>query len=232
MPALSSIWDAFASVATWQLWTALALLLVLLIALICALASRRRRIALLLAEKERAGYEAEQLEREHAAELQEKADALQAQQDAMEEAQVRQTRTVNEVTSRAEELQKFHDEYAAIPDAQKEAARIIREAKDHAYIVSNRTELEYAEIIEHANHEAEAIRNTAQQRLNHSHEVLKKALSRASEIVEEAHAEAARIVLEAPARMDMLEAPAEDADLPGEPERVEADASERPDADR
>lgn len=64
-----------------------------------------------------------------------------------------------------EELTRFRNEYIQIPNAKAEATRIIREAKDHAYVVNNRTEMEYAEIIEHANQEAESIRSLAQQRL-------------------------------------------------------------------
>ena len=112
------------------------------------------------------------------------------------------------------ELEAFQQEYSAIPDAKAEASRIVRDAKDYAFVMVNRTDREYAEIMQHANEEAEAIRAMAQERLKHSHEALKKALSRASDIIEEAHAEAAKIsreaYLTAPAT-NLLDAPQDEA---------------------
>ena len=76
--------------------------------------------------------------------------------------------------------------------ARMEAARIVRDAKDYAFTVASRSDVEYAEMMRHASEEAENLRAQSQQRLDQAHDTLKKALHRATEIIAEAHAEAAR----------------------------------------
>ncbi|MEG1193536.1 MAG: hypothetical protein RSG50_09965 [Clostridia bacterium] len=180
-------------VSLWQAALVATLLLVLVILLSCAVARRGRKCAQLSEEKDKESYAAQRAERaadEQAKKAGEAARRLKAKLDG-EIAQ--KDEAICALTSSVDQLTRFHDEYAGIPDARAEAARIVREAKDHAYVVANRTEMEYAEIIDHANQEAEAIRALAQQRLTRSHEALKAALARASEIVDEAHAEATRV---------------------------------------
>jgi len=96
--------------------------------------------------------------------------------------------------SRIEHLERLQaDEMSFLSSARAEAARILREAKDYAFTVANRADVEYAEMMRHANEEAENLRALSQQRLDQAHETLKKALNRATEIIAEAHAEAGRI---------------------------------------
>lgn len=213
MPSISGFFSSIeASVSLWQVALVALLLLILSIILICVLAGRNRKCEEMAEEKERAGYEADRIEHEHRAALSESEDALIATQTACEEELTKKDREIAALRERAADLQKFHDVYSGIPSAQSEAARIIREAKDHAYIVSNRTEMEYAEIIEHATQEAEAMNALARERLNRSHETLKKALARAGEIIEEAHAQAAKMIaVMPPEKVHLIEAPVEDA---------------------
>lgn len=213
-------------VELWHVALAAVILLVLAIILICALSTRNRKYDELLDEKDAQAIDAQRLREESERALAQKERALESEKAMSEEALREKEKELSALSERVKDLQSFHDEYQAIPDAQTEAGRIIREAKDHAYIVSNQTEMEYAEIIAHANEEAQTLHAAAQERLNRSHEVLKKALARASEIVETAHAEAARIVaLEAPREAPLIEAPAQTDTAPEAPTQ---DAPETP----
>jgi hypothetical protein len=94
--------------------------------------------------------------------------------------------------TRIEQLERMQiDETAFLAGARVEAARIVRDAKDYAYTVASRADAEYAEMMRHANEEAENLRALSQQRLDQAHDTLKKALNRATEIIAEAHAEGA-----------------------------------------
>lgn len=210
--AASGILESLSNIAQmvepWQLLIAAVILLVLALILIIALGSRNRKYDVLLDEKEQQDLTVKRMEREAEKAQEQNQIASTAAARDLEE---KDTKIVG-LEDQVGELTRFRDEYQAIPDARAEANRIIREAKDHAYVVSNRTEMEYAEIIEHANQEAESIRAVAQQRLARSHEALKTALARANEIVEEAHASASRISENAIAYMhapSLIEAPAE-----------------------
>ena len=229
-------------VEPWQLVLGAAILLVLAIVLIIALASRNRKFDNLSDEKEKTDLAVERAAREKEKLLQEKEAAVaqvRAEGDRVIEAKEEQIgakdSTIGQLETKVDELSKFRDEYIAIPNARVEAGRIIREAKDHAFVVSNRTEMEYAEIIDHANHEAESIRSLAQERLQRSHEALKAALSRANEIVEEAHGSALQISQGSVAYMSapsLIEAPAVEEvselenELAEEAEAVTEDAAE------
>lgn len=95
--------------------------------------------------------------------------------------------------ARIEQLERLQSEDVSfIASARMEAARIVRDAKDYAFTVASRADVEYAEMMRHANGEAENLRALSQQRLDQAHETLKKALNRATEIIAEAHAEAGR----------------------------------------
>ncbi len=95
--------------------------------------------------------------------------------------------------ARIEQLERLQSEDVTfIASARMEAARIVRDAKDYAFTVASRADVEYAEMMRHANDEAENLRALSQQRLDQAHETLKKALNRATEIIAEAHAEAGR----------------------------------------
>lgn len=95
--------------------------------------------------------------------------------------------------TRIEQLERLQSEDVTfIASARMEAARIVRDAKDYAFTVASRADVEYAEMMRHANGEAENLRAQSQQRLDQAHETLKKALNRATEIIAEAHAEAGR----------------------------------------
>lgn len=95
--------------------------------------------------------------------------------------------------ARIEQLERLQSEDVSfIASARMEAARIVRDAKDYAFTVASRADVEYAEMMRHANDEAENLRGLSQQRLDQAHETLKKALNRATEIIAEAHAEAGR----------------------------------------
>jgi F0F1-type ATP synthase membrane subunit b/b' len=95
---------------------------------------------------------------------------------------------------RIEQLEQIQtDETAVITASRLEAARIVREAKDYAFTMASRADIEYAEMMRHANEEADSLRALSQQQLDKAHDALKKALTRAREIVEDAHVEAARI---------------------------------------
>ena len=183
-------------------------------------------------EKTRQTQAISDVERENLQALSRKDEQLRAQQRQAQEALNDKDAEIENINKNVEELTAFQNEYSVIPDARVEALRIVREAKDHAYVVSNRTEMEYAEIIEHANQEAESIRALAQQRLTRSHEALKQALARANEIVEEARSEAGRISQVAVAHMAphaMIEVSAEapiEAEKPFEP--IVEDAAEMP----
>jgi chromosome segregation ATPase len=116
---------------------------------------------------------------------------------ALEEAKDRQiTESANQLAlakSRIDQLERMQiDETAFLTGARMEAARIVRDAKDYAFTVASRADVEYAEMMRHANEEAENLRALSQQRLDQAHETLKKALNRATEIIAEAHAGAAR----------------------------------------
>jgi hypothetical protein len=94
--------------------------------------------------------------------------------------------------SRIEQLERLQSEETVfITSARMEAARIVRDSKDYAFTVASRADVEYAEMMRHANEEAENLRALSQQRLDQAHETLKKALNRATEIIAEARAEAA-----------------------------------------
>ena len=84
------------------------------------------------------------------------------------------------------------EETVLMASARMEAVRIVRDAKDYAFTVASRADVEYAEMMRHANQEAENLRALSQQRLDQAHETLKKALNRATEIIAEAHAEGVR----------------------------------------
>ena len=93
--------------------------------------------------------------------------------------------------ARIEQLERLQSEEAVfISSARMEASRIVRDAKDYAFTVASRADAEYAEMMRHANDEAENLRALSQQRLDQAHETLKKALNRATEIIAEAHLEA------------------------------------------
>ena len=95
--------------------------------------------------------------------------------------------------ARIEQLERLQSEEAMfISSARMEASRIVRDAKDYAFTVASRADVEYAEMMRHANDEAENLRALSQQRLDQAHETLKKALNRATEIIAEAHLEAGR----------------------------------------
>ena len=95
--------------------------------------------------------------------------------------------------TRIDQLERMQiDETAFLTGARMEAARIVRDAKDYAFTVASRADVEYAEMMRHANEESENLRTLSQQRLDQAHETLKKALNRATEIIADAHAEAAR----------------------------------------
>ena len=95
--------------------------------------------------------------------------------------------------TRIDQLERMQiDETAFLAGARMEAARIVRDAKDYAFTVASRADVEYAEMMRHANEESENLRALSQQRLDQAHETLKKALNRATEIIADAHAEAAR----------------------------------------
>jgi F0F1-type ATP synthase membrane subunit b/b' len=94
--------------------------------------------------------------------------------------------------SRIEQLERLQSEETVfMTSARMEAARIVRDAKDYAFTVASRADVEYAEMMRHANEEAENLRALSQQRLDQAHDTLKKALNRATEIIAEAHAEGA-----------------------------------------
>jgi chromosome segregation ATPase len=123
----------------------------------------------------------------------EKQEALQSFESAKS---LQLAESVNQLTlakARIEQLERLQSEETVfISSARMEAARIVRDAKDYAFTVASRTDVEYAEMMRHANEEAENLRALSQQRLDQAHETLKKALNRATEIVAEAHAEAGR----------------------------------------
>jgi predicted membrane-bound mannosyltransferase len=94
--------------------------------------------------------------------------------------------------ARIEQLERLQSEETMfMTSARMEAARIVRDAKDYAFTVASRSDVEYAEMMRHASEEAENLRAQSQQRLDQAHDTLKKALHRATEIIAEAHAEAA-----------------------------------------
>ncbi len=238
--ALSGFTDVINSVTSavepWQFLLAAAILLVLAIVLICALASRNRKFDDLLEEKEKQDYAAQRAEKEKEQLAKEKESSVRQVQAETERVVESKDQQLHEkdakiagLENQVDELTRFRDEYVQIPDARVEASRIIREAKDHAYVVSNRTEMEYAEIIEHANQEAESIRSLAQQRLTRSHETLKAALARANEIVEEAQLTASRLTKPGIAYMgapNLIEAPAETVEAQGaQEETTDAEAA-------
>ncbi len=241
MPQSDTVLSGFRDVLTrltdtaepWHFLLAALILLILSIVLIGALARRNRRYDDLLEEREKQDYAAQRMEKERQQALGEKDSALRLAERERERAleekdeqlrekdeQLREKdEHIAQLTGQVGVLTRFRDEYVAIPDARAEAARIVREAKEHAYLVSSRTEMEYAELIEHANQEAESIRSVAQQRLARSHDTLKAALARAKEIVEEAHATSSRLsqmgVAYVPAPR-LIEAPSE-AEAQAEP---------------
>ena len=223
MPQSDTVLSGFRDVLTrltdtaepWHFLLAALILLILSIVLIGALARRNRRYDDLLEEREKQDYAAQRMEKERQQALGERDSALRLAERERERA----LEDIAQLTGQVGVLTRFRDEYVAIPDARAEAARIVREAKEHAYLVSSRTEMEYAELIEHANQEAESIRSVAQQRLARSHDTLKAALARAKEIVEEAHATSSRLsqmgVAYVPAPR-LIEAPSE-AEAQAEP---------------
>ena len=199
----------------WQLLAAAVVFLVLCIALFALVCRRGSQLRQLEEEKSRQSQAIGDVERENLLALSRKDEQLRAQQRQAQDALEEKDGEIAKIQEAVEELSGFKEEYSIIPDARTEALRIVREAKDHAYVVSNRTEMEYAEIIDHANTEAEAIRALAQQRLARSHEALKQALARANEIVEEARSEAVRIAkigVNHVAPQAMIEAPDELSD--------------------
>ncbi|MBR2571208.1 MAG: hypothetical protein IKE30_03670 [Clostridia bacterium] len=184
-----------------------------------------------MAEKEQAYSETiDRNEKNYKAKIAEKEAAFDAGRNALARQLEEKDERIRTLTDQLDVLSRFHEEYKVIPDARAEASRIIREAKDLAFAVSNRTEKEYTEIIDQANREAESVRGVAQARLQRSHEALKSALARANEIIEEAHLEAARFTKESYGKpLPRIEAPQE------EPEEQDAepepgDAAEKDDA--
>jgi hypothetical protein len=54
--------------------------------------------------------------------------------------------------SRIDQLERMQiDETAFLTGARMEAARIVRDAKDYAFTVASRADVEYAEMMRHAN---------------------------------------------------------------------------------
>ena len=168
MAGASSVLDGFlGGVQPWQLLLAAVILLVLVIILICALSSRNHKCEALAEAQESAQREARRAQEDSQRQIEEKEKemrrTLSEKQDELAQVLTEKEKKLNETQEEAQrlkenvqELTHFRDEYIQIPNAKAEATRIIREAKDHAYVVSNRTEMEYAEIIEHANQEAES----------------------------------------------------------------------------
>ena len=159
----------------------------------------------------------EELERQRA----EMNEALDAQRAQMNEALDAQRAELAEKEQKLEGLRQFHEEYKVVPDAQAEARRIIREAKDYAFSISNRTDREYAEIIQHATEEADAIRAMSQSMLTRSHEALRQAMARAKEIIDEARGEAETIRRElsvSAASVALLDRPDDQPEQPLKPE--------------
>lgn len=135
------------------------------------------------------------------AEAQEKvAKAEEDKQDALKKLESAKNQQITEnanqlalAKSRIDQLERLQtDETAFLSNARMEASRIVRDAKDYAFTVASRADVEYIEIMRHANEEAENLRALSQQRLDQAHDTLKKALNRATEIIAEAHTEAAR----------------------------------------
>jgi uncharacterized membrane protein len=224
MSQVNVVWGSMvAAFGSWQLLVAIVVLIVLVFTFLFSLADRNRRYDELLEQKQQQEDAARRLEDE-------KEQVVADTRTSANRAIQARDKQIDQLTDRLNELSKFRDEYRTIPDARAEANRILREAKEHAYVVSNRTEMEYAEIIEHANREAEAIRTLAQQRLARSHEALKAALARANEIVEEAHLAASRVERNGVTYMaapGLIEAPA-DTDMPADPTPVEIDRHSDP----
>jgi len=174
------------------------LLLVLLLAIGLKVANRAGEAAAMALEESEERARAAQDEAERARERIEKAEEDKA--EALERLERAKNQLLSEnanqlalARTRIEQLERVQiDESAFLAGVRIEAARIVREAKDYAYTMSNRADAEYAEIMRHAGEEAEALRAMSQQRLDQAHDALKKALHRATEIVQEAHAEAGR----------------------------------------
>ncbi len=124
---------------------------------------------------------------------QEKQEALARLESAKNLQLVENSNQLALAKSRIEQLERLQSEETVfLSSARMEASRIVRDAKDYAFTVGSRADVEYAEMMRHANEEAENLRGLSQQRLDQAHDTLKKALNRATEIIAEAHAEAAR----------------------------------------
>lgn len=191
--ASSVLDDWLALVQPWQLLLAAFILLLLVIILIGALSARSRRVRDLenaRAENDNALRRAEDEARQA---LKQKDEELSRKKAEMDRALDESREQANQLSIQINELSTFRSQYIRIPDAKAEARRILREAKDQAFVVSSLAEMEYSEIIAQANKEAESIRDLAQQRLTQSHDALRNALDRASKIIEDAHAERNRI---------------------------------------
>lgn len=211
---LSAAEGIVTSLTAVQILLIIAALVALVIILICALSGANQRTEKIQDELSEKEQEFDRQRKQSLSEMEEKRFEM-SDRVREKEVQLQNMQQNNEqLQEKVVELERFKADYSVIPDARAEASRIIRDAKDYAFVMGNRSDMEYTEIMEHANEEAEAIRAMAQERLKHSHEVLKKALSRAGDIIAEAHAEAARLNSEA-----YLSAPA--AGMLEEPENVE-----------
>ena len=185
----------------WQILLVIAALFLMLLFLAIGLrVANRSGEAAVQALDETAGKTAEAEKR--AAEAEEKAKkALSEKEEALVNSENAKSALLAEnagqlalANNRIEHLERLQsDELAFLSGARTEAARILREAKDYAFTVASRADVEYAEMMRHANEEAESLRALSQQRLDQAHDTLKKALNRATEIIAEAHAEAGRI---------------------------------------
>ncbi len=185
----------------WQILLVIAALLLMLLLLAIGLRfANRSGESAVQALEETAGKVTKAEER--AAEADEKAQrALAEKEEALKSIERSKSTLLAEnasqltlAKSRIEQLERQQsDELAFLSGARTEAARIVRDAKDYAFTVASRADVEYAEMMRHANEEAENLRALSQQRLDQAHDTLKKALNRATEIIAEAHAEAGRI---------------------------------------
>jgi len=197
----SSAQGVVSAAEPWQILLVIAALILMLLFLAIGLwVANRSGESAVQALEEAAGKAAEAEKRAAVAEekarkaLAEKEEALANSEKAKNALLAESANQLALANSRIEHLERLQsDEMSFLSSARAEAARILREAKDYAFTVANRADVEYAEMMRHANEEAENLRALSQQRLDQAHETLKKALNRATEIIAEAHAEAGRV---------------------------------------
>jgi cell division septum initiation protein DivIVA len=167
------------SLTSVQLLIVVAGMIVILIALCIALASRGRRIERMRDRIDRV---------EHAA--REKVRAAEDETGLFR-------RQMAEKQAQIDELTRFHDEYSVVGDARLQAQQIIKQAKDHAFVLVSRADKTFEEMSRQMDEEARRSHELYQEHRLRSYDMLKQARQRANEIVQEASAEANGIASQA-----------------------------------